>query len=65
VAVALGARGKRPAHLTTEKRPKNDLQVLGLVYGQFVEGFDPADLWAAKLLIGSFSIEMTSSHMQH
>jgi predicted ATPase len=38
-----------------QKRPQEAWQILAPVYGQFVEGFETADLRAAKLMLESLS----------
>jgi predicted ATPase len=38
-----------------QKRPEDAWQILAPVYGQFVEGFETADLRAAKLMLESLS----------
>jgi predicted ATPase len=39
----------------TQKRPQDAWDILAPVYGQFVEGFEMADLRAAKLMLESLS----------
>jgi hypothetical protein len=38
-----------------QKRPEDAWDILAPVYGQFVEGFETADLQAAKLMLESLS----------
>jgi predicted ATPase len=47
-----------------QNRVEDARQILGPVYGQFVEGFDTADLQAAKLMLESLSAETTKAQLQ-
>jgi len=47
-----------------QNRVEDARQILDPVYGQFVEGFDAADLRAAKLMLESLSAETTNARLQ-